>query len=68
MIKEEWKENVIEVVRWCERMMKLMMVVGSKMMHVFSFYAPQQGKPEEEKVEFRERLAEKISEIGGDMI
>ena len=76
MVKEEWKENVIEVVRWCERMMKIKMVVGGKMIvHMFSVYAPQQGKPEEEKEEFREKLAEKISEvreediviIGGDM-
>jgi len=69
MIKEEWKENIIEVVRWCERMMKITMVVGGKMMHIFSVYAPQQGKPEEEKEEFRERLSEKISEIAeGDTV
>ncbi len=47
MVKEEWKVNVIEVVRWCERMMKIKMVVGVKMIHIFSVYAPQQGKPEE---------------------
>ena len=63
MVKEEWKENVIEVVRWCDRIMKIKMVVGGKMMHIFSVYAPQQGRPEEEKEEFREKLAEKISEI-----
>ena len=63
MVKEEWIENVIEVVRWCERMMKIKMVVGGKMLHVLSVYAPQQGRPNEEKEEFREKLADKISEI-----
>ena len=63
MVKEEWIDNVIEVVRWDERMMKIKMVVGGKMMHIFSVYAPQQGRREEEKEEFREKLAEKISEI-----
>ena len=68
MMKEEWKENIIELVRWCERMMKITMVVGGRMMHIFSVYAPQQGKPEEEKEEFRERLAEKMLEIAGDTV
>ena len=57
------EKNIIEVARWCERMRKITMVVGGKMTHIFSVYAPQQGKPEEDKGEFRERLAEKISEI-----
>ncbi len=28
MVKEEWKDNVLEVVRLCERMMKIKMVIG----------------------------------------
>jgi len=49
-------------------MMKITMVVGGQLMHIFSVYTPQQGKPEEEKEEFRERLAEKISEIAGHTV
>jgi len=50
-------------------MMKIAMVVGGKIVHIFSVYAPQQGKPEEEKEEFREILSEKISKIGeGDTV
>lgn len=38
-------------------------------MHIFSVYAPQQGKTEEEKEEFREKLAEKIAEVrDGDTV
>ena len=36
-------------------MMKIAMVCGRKILHVFSVYAPQQGRSEEEKREFLEK-------------
>ena len=46
--------NGVEIVvkRLDDRMMKIAMVCGMMILHVFSVYAPQQGKPDEEKTEF----------------
>ena len=63
LVREEWVENVIEVVRWNDRMMKIKMVGGKKVMHIFSVYAPQQGRANIEKEEFREKLTDKIQEV-----
>ncbi len=75
MAKKELLENVIEVIRINDKLMKIMMVLRSKMAHIFSAYAPQQGRPEEKKRQFRELLEDKIAEVpeadilivGGDM-
>ena len=42
------------------RMMKIAMVRGRKILHVFSVYAPQQGRPDEEKREFLDKLSDNI--------
>ncbi len=43
--------------------MKIVMVLGSKMAHIFSAYAPQQGRTDEERRQFRELLEDKIAEV-----
>ena len=75
MLKEELIDQVIGVIRISDRLMKIMMVLGSKLAHIFSAYAPQQGRTEDEKRQFRELLEDKIAEVpeadilivGGDM-
>ncbi|KAK3874881.1 hypothetical protein Pcinc_020200 [Petrolisthes cinctipes] len=64
-------ESVIEVIRWDDRMMKIKLVVGEKVLNIFSVYryAPQQGRPDEEKEKFREKLSDRISEVSrGDIV
>ena len=46
MVKEDLIEEVIEVA----------MVFGRKILHVFSVYAPQQGRSDEEKRKILEKL------------
>lgn len=43
--------------------MKLVLILGEKLVHIFSMNAKQQERPEEEKCIFRERLKYKISEV-----
>ncbi len=75
LVKEDLVEDVIEVERKSSRIMKIKMVLGRKILHVFSVYAPQCGRPEEEKIAFWEMLEDEVSDIsendpviiGGDM-
>ncbi|KAK3886108.1 hypothetical protein Pcinc_009685 [Petrolisthes cinctipes] len=62
-------ESVIEVIRWDDPMIKIKLVVGEKVLNIFSVYAPQQGRLDEEKEEFREKLSDRISEVSrGDIV
>ena len=63
LLREELMKNVIEVKRTNDRLMQVKMVWGKKIAHFFSVYAPQQGRPEEEKQQFREQLEDEISGI-----
>ena len=63
MVRENWVENIIEVVRIDERMMKVKMVCGKEIISFFSTYAPQQGRTDEEKEEFREKLTNEIADV-----
>ena len=57
-------EKVIEAFeRLDDRMMKITMVCGRKIFHVFSVYAPQQVRPEKEKREFLEKLSHNIHDV-----
>ena len=55
--------------------MKIKIVLGKNIMHIFSAYAPQVGRTEEEKQEFWERLSDEMTEVphsegvllGGDL-
>ena len=49
IVKEDLVEQVIEVKKLYDRMMKVVMVCGRKIFHVFLVYSSQQGKPQEEK-------------------
>ncbi|KAK3882475.1 hypothetical protein Pcinc_013149 [Petrolisthes cinctipes] len=50
-------------------MMKIKLVVGEKVLNIFSVYAPQQGRPDEEKKEVRVKLSDRISEVSrGDIV
>ena len=61
MVKEDLVKEVIEVKRLDDRMMKIAVVCGRKILHVFS-YAPQQGRPDEEKREFLQKLLDNIQD------
>ena len=55
-IKYELAKNFIEVERFGERMMNVKMVIGKTVYHIFSVYAPQVGRSEDEKAELWEGL------------
>ena len=63
LLSHELVENVIEVDRFRDRMMRIKMVLGKVVYHIFSVYAPQVGRPAEEKEDFRETLEGTISSI-----
>ena len=63
MIKSDLKDNVIEVHRYNDRMMSIKVVIGQKIWNVFSIYAPQVGRPEQEKIEFWESFEDEIGRI-----
>ena len=63
MLREELVDRVIEVVRISDRLMKIKMVLGRQVAHIFSVYAPQQGRPEEEKTQFKELMSDQIEEV-----
>ena len=60
MVKEDSVEEVIELERLDDIMMKVAVVCGREILRVFSVYAPQQGRPDEEKREFLEKLSDNI--------
>ena len=55
--------NVIEVCRYNDRMMRIKLVIGNKIWNVFSIYAPQVGRPDQEKTEFWESFEDEIGRI-----
>ena len=63
MMKAELADNVIEVERYDDRLMKIRMVVGKKIWNIFSAYAPQVGRTMQEKVEYWERFEDKLGQI-----
>ena len=44
-------------------MIKIKLVCGKKIIHFFSVYAPQAGRPNKEKIDFRESFADRVHEI-----
>ena len=52
MVKEDLEGHVMEVNRVNSRIMYIKMVVGAQKINIFSLYAPQAGRTEEEKAEF----------------
>lgn len=62
-VKQELAENVIEVVRRSDRIMEIKVVLGKRIHHVISAYAPQAGRPLEERMEFFDSLEDVIMTI-----
>ena len=75
LVRQELAVNVIEVERFCDRIMRIKLVLGKTIYHVFSVYAPQVGRTTAEKDEFREKLEDTLASvndnegiiIGGDL-
>lgn len=75
MVRSELIENILSVERFSDRAMKITLVVGERVCHVFSVYAPQVGRPTNEKEEFWEFIEDEVARvpanegliIGGDV-
>ena len=48
-VAEKWVDSVVRVERHSERIMVLKMVLGDRLLNVFSVYAPHSGRPDEEE-------------------
>ena len=59
-VKQNLAENVIEVNRCSDRIMKIKIVLGKTVYHVYSAYAPQVGRPTREKDAFFEELEDEL--------
>jgi len=55
-VAEKWVDNVVKVRRHSERVLILNMVLDNSLMNVLIVYAPDSGKPEEEKENFWNEL------------
>lgn len=74
-VKQDLVDSVIEVERYTDRIIKVEMVLGKVVYHIFSVYAPQVGRTAQEKQEFWERLEDEVAKVpdteglivGGDM-
>jgi hypothetical protein len=66
MVSEKWFEHVVGVSRVNERLLCLRLAVGKIVLNVVSVYAPQVGRPMEEKEEFLAELRKLISGISKD--
>ena len=47
-VAEKWVDSVVSVERHSERVLVLKMVLGDRLLDVFTVYAPLSGKPDEE--------------------
>ena len=63
MMRAELADNVIEVKRYDDRLMKIRMVVGKRIWNILSLYAPQVGRTLQEKAEFWERVEDELGRI-----
>ena len=60
-VAEKWVDSVVKVERHSERVLILKMVLDNSLMNVLTAYAPQSGKPEEEKENFSNELFHLVS-------
>jgi len=51
-VAEKWVDSVVSVVRHSERVLVPKLVLGDCLLNVFTVYAPNSGKPDEEKERF----------------
>ena len=66
MMKEDLSKNVIEVKRKSDRLIVVTLVMGKLVVKVICAYAPQQGRPDEEKEIFYDSLEEELRLVGSD--
>ena len=66
LVADRWVEKVLEVRRMSERLFVLRVIVGSSVLNLISVYAPQVGRPMEEKEEFLALLGKVVSDIDDD--
>jgi len=60
-VAEKWADSVVSVERHSERVLILKMVLGDCLLNVFTVYAPQSGKPDEEKESFLDDVFHLVS-------
>ena len=48
-VAEKWVDSVVSVERYSERILVLKIVLGDRLLNVFTVYAPHSGKPDEGK-------------------
>ena len=60
-VAEKWVDSVLSVERLSERVLLLKMVLGDCLLNVFTVYAPDSGKPDEEKESFRDDVFHLVS-------
>ena len=66
LLAEKWIDKVLSVVRINHRIMMLRLLVGKIILSIFCVYAPQCGRPSEEKDDFYSVLLSNISTISPD--
>ncbi|HXJ94687.1 MAG TPA: reverse transcriptase domain-containing protein [Terriglobia bacterium] len=66
LVAEKYVDKVVEVRRVSDRLIVLRVVVGRMILNVISAYAPQRGRPNEEKEEFWVSLSRTVAAISSD--
>jgi len=64
MVADRWVDSVLEVKRVNDRILVVRVNAGKWVLNVFSVYAPQVGRPMEEKEEFYMVLGKTINDLG----
>jgi len=71
MVANKWVDCVMEVKRVNERMMVVRVNAGKRIINLLSVYAPQTGRPMNEKENFYQGLAKTLTDLGkkpGEMV
>ena len=67
VVQEEWVGSVVRVMMASERLMAIELAQEGELVTFVSVYAPQVGRPQEEKDEFYEELYRFIGKLKGSM-
>ena len=63
LTRADLADNVIEVHRYDDSKMRIKLVIAKKIWNVFSIYAPQVGRPDQEKIEFWESFEDEVGRV-----
>ncbi|XP_029648390.1 uncharacterized protein LOC115222341 [Octopus sinensis] len=66
LLVEKWVDKVIEVVRVCDRVLKLRLVLQNITATIISAYIPQAGLPNDQKDHFYDILLQTASKTSGN--